>query len=319
MSTLVISRTAVNNTQHRVRIESGSFLPDAFFASGGRMHVDAIQNVVLTHPDENELSRLMNTSIVFEGMDRTRRDGVIHLLLREAPVEEEMDVDGEAQAATGVIPSTRQCEIAEPDERYQMKIASVFNTEISALARNIQAMQKEFDELFAKLIKLKRRIELALSPLNNNPIITQLIESIVAARRHAKVENAFISGNAIIVVTKQIISVPVSGSRRLVGKVVITLPLQMFVGDSPVVSGVRIYNLTHVINDSTRIWQAPHVVEDGSSCFGSTMQILFDAIVAKDVSLVASAVIQFLEQPNVADPYGRCATLLPVVMETHEG
>ena len=337
MSVLVIPRAAVNQSQHRARIESGAFLPDSFFASQGRMSAEVNGEIMLSHPDENELTRLLNTHTVFEGMDWTRRDGAIYLLphgvetdilrrdagvLRPALEETREDEAETLQPPHGIVPAIRDytpLQVAEPDERYQVKIASMFNAEITALARTICTMQKEFDGLFSNLIKLKRKIMLALTPLNDNPIISQLIESIITTRRHAKVERAFICNDLITIVTKQIISVPVSGSRRLVGKMMIVLPIQMFVGESPVVSGVRIYNLTHVINDGGRVWQAPHVTEDGASCFGSTMQLIFDAIVAKDVSLVASSVIQFLEQPNIGDPYGRCATLLPVVMETNEG
>lgn len=348
MSKIVISRAAVAQSPHRMRIESGAFLPDAFFASNGRMCRRENQDIELEHPEERVLANLLNSNEVFIGMVLgTARIGETYLIpgipndrrdtnVQHIPAEltrgdritvppadalEPGQERGPAPIENGVGPITRNYEslqVAEPDDTYQIRIAALFNSEISALARNINGMQKEFNDLFSKLIKIKRKIEIALAPLNDNPAIAQLIESIMATRRHAKVENAFINDNSIIVKTKTIVTIPVNGNRRLIGKIMIVLPMNMFVGESPVIAGVKIYNLTHVINDSGRVWQAPHVIEDGSSCFGSTMQILFDAIVAKDVSLITSAVIQFLEQPNVGDSYGRCAALLPVVMETNE-
>jgi len=367
MSEVFISREAIDLSPHKIRIESGEFLPDAFFASGGRISVNASRDVMIAHNNINELLNFINVTEL-ASMSRTHVGGVIHFVSNSnTPCEEECQANAydirvnalREQAATNVQPmverelGTRhemgrdpepeigpdriaddeteteelpQCvrpitadytaaQTAEPDERYQVKIASVFNTEISAMARNVDTMQKEFDDMFSKLIKLKRKIMLALTPLNDNPIITQIIDSISAARQHAKVEQAFINiSNNVIVITKPIVTLPVSGSPRLVGKMMITMPLQMFVGENPSVGVMKIHNLTHVISDRSRTWQAPHVVDNGGSCFGNSMQLIFDAIVAKDISLVVSAVIQFLEQPNVGDPYGRCAAFLPVVM-----
>ena len=358
----------------RPSLRNLEFIPDEFFASGGRVTYDTMQNAIISH--DNGHINALSTNPALHGLSQTRGTNDSIVVYGEAQQEEvitaeqEMadDFDVVQQHVVETAPTGRLGEVMMPgghplrdairtnittpvppppdlvpppapaptagilnpsynqnllarddDDRQLVRIAGVFNNEISTMARNVEALQKEFSELLSKAIKAKRKIEIATSPIAENPDIARLMESIAALRNHGKVEDVFIhrNDNTINVKTKTIITRDVIlGGRRLVGKMLLVIPIKMFIGDTPNVDQLRIYNMTHLIcTDGGGKWQAPHVLENGSSCYGDSMSLIVNAIVARDAVLVVDSIIQFLEQPNLNDMYGRCARLLPVMAE----
>jgi hypothetical protein len=284
--------------------------------SGDRFVVDRHTNQIIVSPLRTLLGDTGPTPVRAVAIDipvmAERRDDI--LVTEEAEVELHDVEENET-----LVPPTRVFQnTAEEEGRYPIVICGVFNNEIALKARNVDELQKKFDELMNQLLKIRRTINESMPHLNN-PDVSRLIESIHALSRHGKIETVFIKRGepTLCVQTRSIItSSPVMGSRRLVGKMFIEIPIRSFVGDAPDVSKIRIFNMTHVIViGGGRKFQAPHVAENGSTCYGSSMQLVFDAMVAKDACLTMDALIQFLEQPNVNDGWGQCAMHLPFVAE----
>jgi hypothetical protein len=282
-----------------------SFVTDSFYLTGGTTVFDHNGNCIVSHTDQGYLDYMANS--ITDMDDRIVYDGI------GVGLEEEMRAVGEEY----IFPPSF-VNFPEEEADVKLKLASVFNNETSVLARNMVANTNKISCLYNEIIILQRLVNIARNGIDKHPGIEMVIESINNCKLHNKVERVFVLKEepCIGILTKEIITTElIDGAKRIVGKMLIKLPINLFVGATPSINNIYILNTSHdIVVDETK-YQAPHVNYIGCACFGTSEQIIVDAIVKYDVSAVMCAIIQFLENPNMDDIMGSIAVYLPEVKE----
>lgn len=311
------------------KLLSYGFVPDEFFTSGGHISRSIDDIVVFQHESEEQLRIILNNDSIFNELIVTIIDDSFVVNLPPAnlaettsPVTDADTVPGfdETEDELGDSGDNRIIEVnpdyrlpkKEEESNYAIKIAQCLNNSTTSEARDLTSLMNRFHALTNELIKIKRLIDSKGKVLDCDPDVKKIIESIIYLKKHPKIDDVFLSPEFNINIVTKVIKVEVEHVIRILGKMLITLPLKLFVGSNPDLSGIRIINLTHTISYNSTLYQAPHVYENGRSCFGgATCDLIINAIAARDVALTFSAILQFLELPNIEDEAGECALLLP--------
>jgi hypothetical protein len=316
-----------------------SFISDEFYMTGGKSFLNAEGDLVLEHESDDVVFGIACS--VSEKRDRfdveDERVVVMNATTDEDVVEDDefWEVETPAPAPTvdaaptpvlAPAPTTRMVAstvvVPEPEDEknVKIKIAGAFNNEVSNAARVAADTAARIGQLYSEIVRLERSLAISIGGLDGHPAILKVVESMENLRRNEKIDRVYVAKNSatICIVTKGIVTAePINGYARSVGRMLIHLPINLFVGDSPNVGGVLIFNLTHLIlgGDGVVSAQAPHVNSAGKCCFGDSKKLIIDAIASYDVSAAACALIQFLENPNIDDVMGINALQLPRVGE----
>jgi len=227
---------------------SYGFVPDEFFTSGG--HISRLTNgIVFQHESEEQLRRILNNDSIFnELIVTTIDDGFVvnlppaNLVETTSPVTDADIVPGfdETEDELGDSGDNRIIEVnpdyrlpkKEEESNYAIKIAQCLNNSTTSEARDLTSLMNRFHTLTNELIKIKRLIDSKGKVLDCDPDVKKIIESIIYLKKHPKIDDVFLSSEFNINIVTKVIKVEVEHVIRILGKILITLPLKLFVGSN---------------------------------------------------------------------------------------
>ena len=218
-----------------------------------------------------------------------------------------------------VLPSLTQDQNILNDDQALAMIAGTLENELSNLGRNLHDKVNEYSILWSRAIKLKREIDEIRSPIQDNPIISNLISQVNDLRSADNmIDEIFFVDGFIIARTKQIVTDnQIEGSKRLIGRMEIKLNLKQISGNAQVRNVITLRNMDRRYYDGHRFWECAHAPSDNSVCWGSGWEQLFNAILSRELPAIIEVIIKFIKNPNPTDIWGSHIKYWPA-FETQE-
>jgi len=213
----------------------------------------------------------------------------------------------------------RAPEVSFPDpltnEAAMQMIAALMENEKTSMAKNLHDMIEQYNREMTKILNLGRKISEATREIEGDPIIGGLLEEAEELRRqNENVEDVYFANNSVIVKTRELVTDgEFDGSRRLIGRMKLTIDLKPVVGKSSQSNRpVQIENLDRVYSGGgTSIYHCGHVLNK-SVCLGTIGQEqMLQALEHRDLSSIVEVIIRFIKNPNPGDSWASHITRWP--------
>lgn len=199
------------------------------------------------------------------------------------------------------------------NERQMLAIAMENQTTIDA--KHLSEKIKELDKLWTKVIGMRREITAMTTSIENNPLITEIINAVEELRASDNlIDDIFWADGFVVMKTKELITDNlIEGKRRIIGKMHIKINLKPLLADSTSVSSpVEIKNMDRIYKCGDEIWHCGHVFHR-EVCWGNMQDQLVKAFEERDLLALSEVIIRFIKNPNPADEWGEHLKYWPEV------
>ena len=205
--------------------------------------------------------------------------------------------------------------VSVPDDRLEQHLFGLKSATSQTQMRELQQQLEHYRQYVQNTITTMRRInELSAFAVNDDAVksVIRQVRQIASGMPDNKIEDAFITESYIVFKTTPIRAFNSRTNKyHNLGRVFLIVPIGTMMGTDAIPIHFQPVDYVYKGSRDSVSMFVPHVSGSGSFCYGNATDAFIEAVVKRDLISLVDIAIRFLENPNMNDGMGQCASAWP--------